>query len=1185
MQKKSNNQSGLFTLRVVIACALVSLSALLAFVSFAAAPASGTIGTAGPSLAWTGTAAGVPPTAGGEADCVEGTNCDSFTMTISGTPADWAAAAKQLHVQITWTLNATDYDLFIHKGNLAGPVVASSASGGTTVEQVDLNPASSSIGTGAFVVHVVYFASAGSTDQYKGAASVIATPPGPVPAPAPASGLPPRYENFTPPAAGPATLGRSSGEPSIGVALPIAGHPEGRAMFQSDVQTLRVTFNGCAKPTWENKPAPTSQQDFDPILYTDPETGRTIVHLLTFAANPVVGESSVTDTASPANDGDVWTPSKGSGIGSGVDHQTVGGGRYHAPLPSQKPTGYPNAVYYCSQALVDASCARSDDGGINYGPSTITYTDECGGLHGHVKVGPDGTVYLPNKGCGTAQGAVVSEDNGTTWQIRTVPGSGSAGSDPSVGIDKNNRVYFGYSDGDTKAVVTTSDDRGKTWRRPLDVGASFGINNVVFPAVIAGDKDRAAFAFLGTPTAGGLQGAKFPGVWHLYIATTYDGGATWTTVDATPNDPVQRGCVWLGGGANVCRNMLDFMDAQMDQEGRVVVGYADGCAGGECAQARSSSTGNSYTALAAIARQSGGRRLLAKFDTDPSAGTAAPGMPFLTGKRNGGVTRLQWSLADNGGSTITRYDILRGTATGNETLLASVDGGTLGYDDATATAQATYFYKVVAVNAKGSSCGNNEISVTDAGSSITGNGFRVALDPTADGAAAANPDLDIQSLSIAEPTTGANAGKLVFNLKMTDLSVIPNNRRWRIIWNSQSSPGSQYYVGMTKDASGTVTFDYGTVATATVGLVLGVPSTTRVGNPDSGTFVASGANNGLITIVVSRDKVGGPQPGDLLGAISVRTYNTNQTTQVRSTDAIDTTSNAAAHDSTANAFTYALFEATPAPVPTPSPTPAPPKLSQLLNISTRARVQTGDNVAIAGFFIVGTEPKKVIIRGIGPSLGSTPPGALQDPTLELYDDKNVSFAFNDNWKDTQENEINTTGLPPKDDRESAIVATLNPGRYTAILRGKNNTSGIGLIEAYDLNQATLSNLANISTRGFVDTGDRVIIGGFIVGPETTTSTGVLVRAIGPSLASAGVPGSLQDPTMVLYNANGATIASNDNWKDSQQAAIEKTGIPPKDDRESAILTTLVPGQYTAIVQGKGGTTGVGLVEVYNLGVL
>lgn len=441
----------------------------------------------------------MPPAAGGEGDCDDASgNCDSFKLTISGTAADWAAANKQVHVQINWNSPSTDYDLYVHKGTIAGPVVASSGSGGTTSEQVDLNPSSSSIGTGDFVVRVVYFLP-NPADQYSGVATIKATStgPAPIPAPTPATSRAPRFENFTPPFAGPATLGRSAGGPSIGVGLGIAGHQEGRALFQADVQTLRVTFNGCASPLWENKPAPTSQQDFDPIFYTDRATGRSIVHLLTFAGNVIAGESSVTDTAPPENDGDIWLPSKGSGIGSGVDHQTVGGGPFRNDLTTIPPVvapphpTYPDAVYYCSQALVDASCAVSLDGGINYGASTVTYSSECGGLHGHIKVGPDGVAYLPNKGCGTEQAVVVSEDNGTTCNIRPIPGSVSAGSDPAVGVDGGNKVYFGYANGDTKAVVSTSTDHGKTWGQPLDVGAAFGINNVVFPAVIAGDKDRA----------------------------------------------------------------------------------------------------------------------------------------------------------------------------------------------------------------------------------------------------------------------------------------------------------------------------------------------------------------------------------------------------------------------------------------------------------------------------------------------------------------------------------------------------------------------------------------------------------------------------------------------------------------------------------------------------------------------
>jgi hypothetical protein len=258
-----------------------------------------------------------------------------------------------------------------------------------------------------------------------------------------------------------------------------------------------------------------------------------------------------------------------------------------------------------------------------------------------------------------------------------------------------------------------------------------------------------------------------------------------------------------------------------------------------------------------------------------------------------------------------------------------------------------------------------------------------------------------------------------------------------------------------------------------------------------------------------------------------------------------------------------------------------------LNISTRLLVQTGDNVGIGGFIINGTVPKKVILRAIGPSLTARGvSGALQDPTLELHDHTSATIAFNDNWKDSQQSAIQATGLAPSDDRESAIVQTLAPGAYTAIVRGSGNTSGVGLIEAYDLDLSANSKLANISTRGFVSTGDDVMIGGFIVGGglgvNGAGSEEVLVRGLGPSLTQRGVPNALQDPTLDLHDGNGAIIASNDNWKDTQQSEIQATGLAPSNDRESAILATLVQGNYTSILRGKNNTTGVGLVEVYKV---
>ena len=270
--------------------------------------------------------------------------------------------------------------------------------------------------------------------------------------------------------------------------------------------------------------------------------------------------------------------------------------------------------------------------------------------------------------------------------------------------------------------------------------------------------------------------------------------------------------------------------------------------------------------------------------------------------------------------------------------------------------------------------------------------------------------------------------------------------------------------------------------------------------------------------------------------------------------------------------------ATPTATPTPTPAPSP---RQLLNIATRLRVQTGENVLIGGVIITGNDAKKVIIRAIGPSLSEVFDGALADTTLELYQGDTL-LAFNDNWKDTQQAEIEETTIPPSDELESAVVQTLAPGFYTAVLSGKGGATGIGVIEVYDLDQTADSKLANIASRGFVEAGDDVMIGGLIVGGNGTEDARILLRAIGPSLANAGIADALADPILELRDANGELVRENDNWQETQQAEIEATTIPPSDPAESAIIATLPSGNYTAVVRGKNETTGVGLVEVYSV---
>ncbi len=265
--------------------------------------------------------------------------------------------------------------------------------------------------------------------------------------------------------------------------------------------------------------------------------------------------------------------------------------------------------------------------------------------------------------------------------------------------------------------------------------------------------------------------------------------------------------------------------------------------------------------------------------------------------------------------------------------------------------------------------------------------------------------------------------------------------------------------------------------------------------------------------------------------------------------------------------------------------PAPP-MNRLQNLSTRARVSTGDRVLIGGFIITGTSQKRVIIRGIGPS--STANGVpadqtLQDPVLELRNGEGVLITTNDNWRDSQEAEIQQSGLAPQNANESAIIRNLDPGRYTAVLFGKGDTSGIGLVESFDLGASGDPRLANIATRGFVETGDNVLIGGFIIGGGGAPGSSTIVaRVIGPSLSNSGVPDALQDPTVELFDANGASIAFNDNWKQSQQAELQQAQLAPSDDREAALLRSLPNGAYTAIARGVNGTTGTALVELYNV---
>jgi len=564
--------------------------------------------------------------------CAPGT-CDFYNLTITIPPGDTHIYAAT--VTIGWTnssslttqgATASDFDLYVYQPDETGTKVGQG--GGSTNPEIATFTATS----GTYTVYVVPY-DVQPDVQFDGTivlTQLAAPTPTPTSSPSPTPEIPgvPRYFNY----AAPNGLGTDAGEPSIGVNWKseksfsnslFSNIPNGgTSMFESSTQTLRVTFDDCPSPAnsfWEDKSAPNAATSLDPILFTDHGYNHALPDLFRTFSSQLTGADSL--SAYTEDDGESWIPSQGGGIPSGYDHQTIGAGPYNpnsTPAPPAHPL-YPNAVYYCSQEAVTAFCARSDNGGLTFGPGVPTWnTTQCGGIHGHVKVAPDGTAYVPNWNCTPGQGVAVSTDNGVSWTVRNITGATKAKGleDPSIGIGTDNTVYFGYQNGDGHPHIAVSHDHGLTWINNTDVGTPFGIRNAVYPAVTAGDGNRAAFAFIGTTEPGDYvaqtnfnTGQGFQGVWHLYIATTFDGGATWTTIDATPNDPVQRGSI-CDQGTITCdrspndRNLLDFIVADTDKEGRVLVAYADGCIG-TCVNAAP----NSYSALGTIVRQSGGKRL------------------------------------------------------------------------------------------------------------------------------------------------------------------------------------------------------------------------------------------------------------------------------------------------------------------------------------------------------------------------------------------------------------------------------------------------------------------------------------------------------------------------------------------------------------------------------------------------
>ena len=718
----------------------------------------------------------------------------------------------------------------------------------------------------------------------------------------------------------------------------------------------KVTWDDCSSPAgalWENKPllsANTPRAAGDPILFTLHDTGRTFVAQLE-GLTPAGSTIDITD-----DDGDHFTPSDGV-VPSDIDHETLGGGPYHSPLPNPGPL-YQDAIYYASQSVTDARAFRSDNGGLVFSQAAAPMftTADCQGLHGHLKVSPaDGTVYVPNAGCGGSvpfhetgarQAVVVSENNGITWSIRPIPDSTTNGEsdlnntipatrDPSVGVATDGTIYFGYQAANGHPMVAVSHDKGLNWSASVDVGAAVvnggPVLNATFPATVAGDPNRAAFTFYGSETPGTNwdcgqgtdcgHGANFTGVWYLYVATTFDGGQTWTTQNVTPGDPVQRGGICQSG---TCRNLLDFYDATIDKGGRIVIGYEDGCISAACINGGA----NDFTAKGVIARQSGGMRMFAAFD--PAIPTV-PGAPKATGTANqDGTATLNWSAPDNGGSAVTAYNIYRSIKGGPFTLIATVP--VTNYTDASFATKDVYH--VTAINQAGEGPYCPDVApvrgVTQTPCVLPGVLAINDLNPDGtdnDGGANTPPDpsVNVRQLFVAEPdfgrdNNGNTIAKLVFTMQLapSSASSAPASSQWYIVWTRQGSDPSdpndshfdRMWIAMKTDTSGVLSFQYGK---------FGVPldatnpdpfanTPVSFGNADSGSYdIASG----VVTITISNSKFRSIDGGATkyvantsLGAINVRTYFVRPDAGQKSqNNASDITGNGA-YTLVGNAFCY-----------------------------------------------------------------------------------------------------------------------------------------------------------------------------------------------------------------------------------------------------------------------------------------
>ena len=1095
------------------------LGALTTQPTQAASPSSATITASSTPIPFVTTATG--GASSGESTCVEGTNCDTFTLTVGGAVSDYAG--KIVKLNFSWTLPASDYDFYIHKGTLTGPIVATGANDGApaTTDQAALDPGKD--GVGAYVVHIVYF-SAAAADQCHGVASIAAANTALRTATYINTGI-----TFSPnvPLKCPVTV--RDGEPSSRTDFMgncyvggIRGFPAGVDLWYFDLNPTSATYDPNMRvPLYRGQPdafSPSSVADLggdgggdiDLAVGFSIASGKTVPTLAfssLIAANISSGQSfDLAKTYSKNPAGNV------TGGVAADDRQ------WEEFLGSM-------SVYLLYRTLAPAvtQIQRSNDGGFSFGPaSTVGAIGQVGPIDVHQATG---TVFAPGSTgvMGVGQPATATgEPLSTDYKVRT------AADDPNgvahlffvtkVADDGTAKgtVYACYSN-DKDIFLKSSKDQGITWTDPVKVNNPAGPTKVnLFPWMETGPiPGSVGVVWYGTTASANDDTAQ----WKVYFAQSFNADTatpSFSIAEVTePEHVIHAANISEGGLTGTAnRNLLDYFQVSFDPSGAAAIAYTD--------------DHNDYDGATYVARQISGPSIRGGVLTAPAEGSGLK-IPLNTPVGTDVFPPIQPGL---NGEQVTDFE-------------RDVENGLL---------------------------------------------VRVGT-------------ADPFDISTARYDTSGTADSLAIavSIRVTDLSTIPPSGTWQAAFavnaphsslgstgtytNGASDRGDQFFLQADTDASGVPTYSYGTAVRNSDGSL----TYTSKGAADTGAF---NQVDNTISIQVNVAKLNAA-----LAAGHTAITNSTVVTGLRATAKTSASGDGrrdltrggtqfVVHDS---AFPYPAGAPAPTPLPAASPLPsATPPTIELANISTRVSVQPGNGVGIGGFIIRTISPKRLIIRGIGPSLQGIVSGTvLADPVLEIRNLAGTLIASNDDWRvGGQQAEITASGLAPTRDTEAAVIVNLPGGNYTATLRGKNNGTGIGLVEVYDIGAESRADLGNIATRGLVQTGNDILIGGFIVRDDSSLNQPqrILIRGIGPSLPTTSVPNPLQDPTIELHDGQGALLVANDDWQSSPDAAaIQLTTIAPTNPKESAILRTLAPGNYTAVMRGANGGRGIGLVEIYNLG--